>query len=126
MSSSKTEHKLKKTIASKKYLTNNNKHMKCNRFKTGFFLGTLTFLFALNVNAQSSEKEEQDKKRPTIEEMFNKMDENEDGKLSEKEAKGPLKRNFAEIDTDEDGFITKEEMEKAPKPKGRKSEKENQ
>jgi len=47
------------------------------------------------------------------------MDANEDGKLSEEELKGPLKDNFDKIDTDEDGFITEEEFDKAPKPKGR-------
>ena len=38
------------------------------------------------------------------------------------ELKGPIKDDFAKIDTDEDGYITKEELEKAPKPKGRKRE----
>ncbi len=45
------------------------------------------------------------------------MDTNDDGKLSKKEVKGPLKNNFLKVDTDEDGFITEEEMKKAPKPK---------
>ncbi|MDO5970695.1 EF-hand domain-containing protein [Flavivirga aquimarina] len=98
--------------------------MKCNRLKTTFFIGMVSFLFTLNANAQSSERDQQDKKRPSIDELFTKMDENEDGKLSEKEVKGPLKKDFAKIDTDEDGFITKEELEKAPKPKGKRPAKE--
>ncbi|GAA3650546.1 EF-hand domain-containing protein [Flavivirga jejuensis] len=98
--------------------------MKCNRLKTVFLVGIVSFLFTLNANAQSSEGEQKDKKRPSIEELFTKMDANEDGKLSEKEIKGPLKKDFAKIDTDEDGFITKEELEKAPKPKGKRPERE--
>ena len=47
------------------------------------------------------------------------MDANEDGKLSKKEVKGPIKDDFDTIDADEDGFITEEELKKAPKPKRR-------
>ncbi|MFT6066595.1 MAG: Ca2+-binding EF-hand superfamily protein, partial [Paraglaciecola sp.] len=49
---------------------------------------------------------------------------NEDGKISLKEAKGPLKTDFKIIDTNEDGFISKKEMKKAPKPE-RPEKKEN-
>ncbi len=44
------------------------------------------------------------------------MDANNDGKLSESEVKGPLKKDFSKIDTNDDGFLTVEELEKAPKP----------
>ena len=44
------------------------------------------------------------------------MDADEDGKLSKKEVKGPLKNDFSKIDTNEDGYLSKEELEKAPKP----------
>ena len=44
------------------------------------------------------------------------MDANEDGKLSKKELKGPIKNDFSKIDTNEDGFITKAELKRAPKP----------
>ena len=33
-----------------------------------------------------------------------------------REVKGPLEEGSAKIDTDEDGFLSKEEVEKAPKP----------
>ena len=39
------------------------------------------------------------------------MDANEDGKLSKKEVKGPLKKDFDKIDSNEDGFITKKELD---------------
>ena len=57
------------------------------------------------------------KKRTTYAELIKEMDANEDGKLSEDETKGPLKKRFSKIDTDEDGFITEEEFKNAPKPK---------
>ncbi len=60
------------------------------------------------------------KEPPTFKELLEKMDANEDGKLSKKEVKGPLKVDFAKADADEDGFITEEEFKKALKPKGRK------
>jgi Ca2+-binding EF-hand superfamily protein len=62
-------------------------------------------------------QDKQDKKPPTFKQLLKEMDKNEDGKLSEKEIKGPLKKDFSKIDTDEDGFITEKELEKAPKPK---------
>lgn len=60
------------------------------------------------------------KGRPSTDEIFKQMDANKDSKLSKAEVKGPILEDFAKIDSNEDGFITKEELEKAPKPKGRK------
>ncbi|MDO5969708.1 EF-hand domain-containing protein [Flavivirga aquimarina] len=91
--------------------------MKRNTLRIGIFLGMMTFLFTFNTNAQSSDKNQGRQKPPTIEELFEMMDANEDDKLSLKEVKGPLKKDFSKIDTDEDGFLTKEELEKGPKPK---------
>ena len=54
--------------------------------------------------------------RPNPEEMFTKMDANNDGKLSKDEVQGPLKEKFSEIDSNSDGFISKEELKNAPKP----------
>lgn len=80
-------------------------------------LGTsLLLVSAANTFAQQGPP----KGRPTTDEIFKKMDANKDNKLSQKEVKGPLLEDFAKIDLNEDGFITKEELEKAPKPKGRK------
>ena len=56
---------------------------------------------------------------PSTEKIFQDLDSDKDDKISLKEAKGPLQKDFSKIDTNEDGFITKEELEKAPKPKRR-------
>lgn len=85
---------------------------------TKSFLLALTagVVFSVSSNAQERQRNQEP---PSVDEIFEKMDENEDNQLSEKEVKGPLKEMFSDIDTDEDGFLTKEEVEKAPKPKGR-------
>lgn len=57
--------------------------------------------------------------RPSLDEMFTKMDTDNDGKLSTAEVKGPLKDNFAKVDTNGNGFISKEELENTPRPKRR-------
>ena len=53
---------------------------------------------------------------PTTDEIFEKFDANKDDLLSKDEIKGPLKDNFDTIDTDDDGFISREELDNAPKP----------
>ncbi len=90
--------------------------MKSNIFKT-LVLAFGVALFISNSSFGQSENRKEGKKPPTFSELLKKMDTNEDGKLSEKEVKGPLKEHFAKIDANEDGFITEEELEKAPKPK---------
>ncbi|SHJ06768.1 EF-hand domain-containing protein [Pseudozobellia thermophila] len=74
-------------------------------------------LFALSSNAQSDHRNQEP---PSVDEIFEKMDKDEDGLLSEKEVEGPLKDMFSKIDSDEDGFLSKEEVEKAPKPSGKR------
>lgn len=59
---------------------------------------------------------EEERNPPSAAEIFKIMDANADNKLSLEEIRGPLKNIFPEIDTDKDGFLTKEELEKAPKP----------
>ena len=92
--------------------------MKSQVFKIVLGIALVTVCGVQSMNAQS--KGEQ-KEPPTATELIKEMDADEDGQLSEKEVKGPLKDNFADIDTDEDGFISLKELEKAPKPKGRPS-----
>lgn len=87
-----------------------------NTLKTGLILAMFVTLATTAMNAQSRGGKQEP---PTYAKLLEEMDANEDGKLAKDEVKGPLKENFSEIDTDEDGFISEEEFENAPKPKGR-------
>lgn len=89
--------------------------MKDYSLKKGIIIGLLTLIGTFTINAQSNQQQ-RPKTRPSVDEVFEQMDENEDGKLSSDEVKGPIKDDFNTIDSDEDGFITKEELKKAPKP----------
>ncbi len=72
----------------------------------------------MSVNAQEENNEKEKRKGPpSIEQIFKDLDKDEDGKISLKEAKGRLKKDFKKVDLNEDCFITKEELKKAPKPK---------
>ena len=69
-----------------------------------------------NMSYGQPENRHEGKKPPTYKQLLKEMDKNEDGKLSEKELKGPLKEDFAKIDKDKDGFISEKEFKNAPKP----------
>jgi Ca2+-binding EF-hand superfamily protein len=73
-------------------------------------------LFTANSSYGQNDKKQERKEPPTFAKLLKEMDANDDGKLSKKEIKGPLKNDFAKVDTDEDGFISEKEFEKAPKP----------
>jgi len=45
------------------------------------------------------------------------MGSTKDEKLSKKQGKGLLKKEFDKIDANKEGFLIKEELQKAPKPK---------
>lgn len=53
----------------------------------------------------------------SMDQLLERMDDNNDGKLSKTEVKGPLVTDFSIIDLNEDGFLTIEELEKLPKRK---------
>ena len=55
-------------------------------------------------------------KRPEFSEILNKLDLNNDQKISTQEVKGPLKMHFSKIDSNHDGFITETEYKNAPPP----------
>ena len=76
-------------------------------------------LFSINSFSQEGRKEQ---KPRSIEELLSQMDTNKDSKISKKEVRGPLKDDFAKIDINKDGFLTKVELEKAPKPERRESD----
>lgn len=78
---------------------------------------------AISCNAQQQEKNPEKRKRPSPEQLMKDMDTNEDQKISKKEAKGPISKDFDVIDANKDGFITLAELKKAPKPKRPKAPK---
>ncbi|WP_298497704.1 EF-hand domain-containing protein [uncultured Algibacter sp.] len=87
--------------------------MKSNTFKVLVF--GIVLMITNNFYGQSQNQRDR-KEPPTFKQLLEEMDANEDGKLSKKEIKGPLKNDFTKIDTDEDGFISKKEFVNAPKP----------
>ncbi|XMO86866.1 YHYH protein [Algibacter sp. AS12] len=64
---------------------------------------------------QNREGGNRPRQRPSATDIIKQMDANKDGKLSEKEAKGPLADDFSKVDANKDGFISKEELEKGQK-----------
>ncbi|NKI30379.1 EF-hand domain-containing protein [Croceivirga thetidis] len=89
--------------------------MKTKAILTSIVISTICMI---SVNAQQSNNRER-RQPPSIDKLFEHMDKNEDGFLSEEEVKGPLKEMFAKIDANEDGLLSREEIEKAPKPERR-------
>lgn len=87
--------------------------MKSTTIKKGIIGAVLVAFGSIGLQAQPPKGEQ--RKKPTIEELFKQMDANEDGKLSKKEVKGPLSNDFKKIDTNKDGFLSKQEIEKMPK-----------
>ena len=86
-------------------------------------LGLSLFLtFAVSTATQAQDRPNNpnaEKGPPPASELLKKMDANEDGKLSKKEVKGPLKKDFSKVDVNKDGFLSKSELEQMPAPKGR-------
>ncbi len=91
--------------------------MKTKRLKLALIGLALGLFASTKLSAQDRPDRRADKEPPSTAEIFKEMDKDEDGLLSTKEVKGPLKNDFTKIDANEDGFLSKEEVEKAPKPK---------
>ena len=60
-------------------------------------------------------KEKKLKNRFSAKQIMKDLDMNEDDKISLKEVKGPLKKDFKKIDINKDGFISKKELKATPK-----------
>jgi Ca2+-binding EF-hand superfamily protein len=75
----------------------------------------LLLLVSCKTTSQSSQNSKEQGTR-NVDEILTKMDVNNDGKLSYDEAKEPLKENFVQLDTNKDLFLSKAEVENAPKP----------
>jgi len=50
-----------------------------------------------------------------VREAFNRLDANQDGKISKEEARGLIREHFDQIDSNKDGFISFDELTKAAK-----------
>lgn len=94
--------------------------MKAKTLKLSVLLFSLG-LFAVSKTLAQDQDQRNRREPPSIDELFAHMDKNEDGKLSKKEVKGPLKDHFSKIDTNEDGYLSREELESAPKPRRRQN-----
>jgi Ca2+-binding EF-hand superfamily protein len=97
-----------------------------NNLKVGMLFVLMASLVSLGANAQAPGGNKDRQQPPSTEELIKMMDSNKDGKLSVKEVKGPLKDDFSKIDTNKDGFITKAELDKAPKPNGKGGKQQGQ
>lgn len=64
---------------------------------------------------KTNERGDRGRERPSVAELFLKMDENKDQKLSKTEVKGRLSEDFSSIDTNKNGFLSKEEVENGAK-----------
>lgn len=53
---------------------------------------------------------------PNVDELLRRMDANGNGQLEKAEVRGPLADNFDQVDTNQDGVLSREELEKAPRP----------
>lgn len=76
------------------------------------------FACATTVSANSSDTSRPERGQPpSVEQAFEMMDSDKDNQLSQSEVKGPLARHFSQVDSNNDGYITKTELENAPRPK---------
>ena len=66
-------------------------------------------------NPQAVKAEANHMLRERVQEVFNRLDTNKDGKISREEARGLIKENFNKIDTNKDGYIEFNELLNAAK-----------
>jgi len=79
-------------------------------------IGQMLEVLRRNIKANAN-KSAGPAKNPDIErrvaDVFNRLDTNNDGKISRQEAQGPFSKNFDQIDRNKDGFLDKEEVRQA-------------
>ncbi|MEM5564456.1 YHYH protein [Psychroserpens sp. AS72] len=66
-------------------------------------------------SSENNNTNEFEEERPSVAGLLSEMDTNNDEKLSKSEVHGPLLNDFSKIDKNDDGFLTKEELESAPR-----------
>ncbi|NKI30383.1 hypothetical protein [Croceivirga thetidis] len=79
-------------------------------------------IFSFSSSLAQEDKVEKQSQKQVLKDMFEKMDENKDGKLTLGEAKGTLLLNFTTLDANKDGVLTKEDLEKFDLPNQPKPE----
>ena len=98
--------------------------MKTNSKKYTFLivlvLGMMSISYAQQRGGQRPEREQRPTP-PSFEELLEKMDANNDGKLAKDEVAGPLAKDFNRIDTNEDGFISENELPKGKPDRKRRN-----
>lgn len=60
--------------------------------------------------------QEERKGRPTMTQLFKRMDSNNDGKISKTEIRGSLASQFSKMDSNNDGFLVESEFKDMPRP----------
>lgn len=84
----------------------------------------LGLFLAMTISAQAQDSSNPPPQReghrqgspPSIEQVLADLDTNKDGKLSRKEVRGPLQRDFKKVDSNKDGFLDRKELEQVPRP----------
>jgi Ca2+-binding EF-hand superfamily protein len=78
--------------------------------KTRTLLALPAILLTLSLQAQTDGDRLHEKgNRPNPEQLFAKLDADQNGSISQEEAKGPLAKHFDRIDQNSDGSISREE-----------------
>jgi len=80
-------------------------------------LVTLCLLTYSSFSFSQETGREKNEEPSSIEEIFEYLDTDGDGNISETEAKGWLKKDFKKIDSNKNGLISKEEIENECKGK---------
>lgn len=95
-----------------------------NKMKIGAIAAGLVVIVSCGSAKEQTEETPQQVQReqPSVIEILTDMDEDKDGRISESEAKGPVKDDFYRIDTDRDGFLSVDELKNAPKPERKSTE----
>lgn len=75
----------------------------------------IAFFVTNSISGQSTKQEREATPVASAENLFAKLDANEDGKLTKNELNGTLRHDFKKIDSNADGVITEEEFLNVPK-----------
>lgn len=95
------------------------------KFFAMLMVGAVALGVSLGAMAQEKKKDAPQKPRPNPEELFKKLDKNNDGKVTldeftamakEKEMKERMEKRFKMLDKGNKGYLTLDDMKNAPPP----------